>query len=40
MVEKITKRYANVKEVSEYTSIAVKTLYEWSSGEKFYKGEH
>ncbi len=27
----ITKRYANIKEVSEYTSIPVKTLYEWSS---------
>ncbi len=25
------KRYANIKEVSEYTSIPVKTLYEWSS---------
>ncbi len=27
----MTKRYANIKEVSEYTSIPVKTLYEWSS---------
>jgi excisionase family DNA binding protein len=25
------QRYANIKEVSEYTSIPVKTLYEWSS---------
>ena len=25
------KRYVNIKEVSEYTSIPVKTLYEWSS---------
>ncbi len=25
------KRYANIKEISEYTSIPVKTLYEWSS---------
>ena len=25
------KRYANVRTVSEYTSIPVKTLYEWSS---------
>ncbi len=24
------KRYANVKEVSEYTSLPVKTLYEWA----------
>ncbi len=27
----ITKRYVNINEVSEYTSIAVKTLYEWAS---------
>ena len=27
----MTKRYVNIKEVSEYTSIPVKTLYEWSS---------
>ncbi len=27
----MTKRYANIKEVSEYTSIPVKTLYEWAS---------
>ena len=26
----ITKRYANIKEVSEYTSLPVKTLYEWA----------
>ncbi len=26
----MTKRYANIKEVSEYTSIPVKTLYEWA----------
>jgi len=25
------KRYANIKEVSEYTSLSVKTLYEWAS---------
>ena len=25
------KRYANIKEVSEYTSLPVKTLYEWAS---------
>ena len=24
------KRYANIKEVSEYTSLPVKTLYEWA----------
>ena len=27
----MNKRYANIKEVSEYTSIPVKTLYEWAS---------
>ena len=27
----MTKRYVNIKEISEYTSIPVKTLYEWSS---------
>ncbi len=27
----MTKRYANIKEVSEYTSLSVKTLYEWAS---------
>ncbi len=27
----ITKRYANIKEVSEYTSLPVKTLYEWAA---------
>ncbi len=27
----IKKRYVNIKEVSEYTSIPVKTLYEWAS---------
>ncbi len=27
----ITKRYVDINEVSEYTSIAVKTLYEWAS---------
>ncbi len=26
----ITKRYANIKEVSTYTSLPVKTLYEWA----------
>jgi excisionase family DNA binding protein len=25
------KRYANIKEVSDYTSLPMKTLYEWSS---------
>ncbi len=28
---KMEKRYANIKEVSEYTSLPVKTLYEWAS---------
>ncbi len=27
----ITKRYANIKEVSEYTSLPKATLYEWAS---------
>ncbi len=26
----VTKRYANIKEVSEYTSLPIKTLYEWA----------
>lgn len=25
------KRYVNIKEVSEYTSLPVKTLYDWTS---------
>ncbi len=25
------KRYANIREVSEYTSLPIKTLYEWAS---------
>lgn len=25
------KRYANIKETSEYTSLPIKTLYEWAS---------
>ncbi len=25
------QRYANIKEVSEYTSLPVKTLYEWAA---------
>jgi len=27
----VTKRYVSIKEASEYTSIPVKTLYEWAS---------
>ncbi len=27
----MTKRYANIKEVSAYTSLPVKTLYEWAA---------
>ena len=27
----MNKRYANIKEVSGYTSLPVKTLYEWAS---------
>jgi excisionase family DNA binding protein len=30
----MTKRYANIKEVSTYTSLPVKTLYEWASTAK------
>jgi excisionase family DNA binding protein len=25
------RRYVNIKEVSEYTSLSVKTLYDWAS---------
>ena len=25
------KRYVNIKEVSEYTSLPIKTLYDWAS---------
>ncbi|MEK7359455.1 MAG: helix-turn-helix domain-containing protein [Planctomycetota bacterium] len=28
--EKILKRYVSIKEVSAYTSLPVKTLYEWA----------
>ncbi len=28
------KRYANIKEVSEYTSLPIKTLYDWASQRK------
>ncbi len=27
----IVKRYVSIKEVSEYTSLSVNTLYEWSA---------
>ncbi len=27
----MTKRYANIRELSVYTSIPIKTLYEWAS---------
>tara|TARA_B100002003_G_scaffold147330_1_gene136420 strand:- start:260 stop:478 length:219 start_codon:yes stop_codon:yes gene_type:complete len=27
----MTKRYCSIKEVSEYTSLATTTLYEWAS---------
>ncbi len=30
MVRMTNKRYVNIKEVSEYTSLPVKTLYEWA----------
>ena len=30
-----TKRYVGIKEVSEYTSLPVKTIYDWSNQGKF-----
>lgn len=27
----IAKKYANIKEVSEYTGIPIKTLYDWAA---------
>jgi len=30
-IDRYIKRYANIKEVSEYTSLPDKTLYEWAS---------
>ena len=27
----MNKRYVNIKEVSEYTSLPIKTLYDWAS---------
>ncbi len=30
MKQEIKKRYVNIKDVSEYTSLPVKTLYEWA----------
>ncbi len=30
MKQEMTKRYVNIKDVSEYTSLPVKTLYEWA----------
>jgi excisionase family DNA binding protein len=30
-IDRYIKRYANIKEISQYTSIPIKTLYEWSS---------
>lgn len=29
------RRYVNIREVSEYTSLPVKTLYDWASQRKF-----
>ncbi len=29
-IDRYIKRYANIKEVAEYTSLPVKTLYEWA----------
>ncbi len=30
-IDRYIKRYANIKEVAEYTSLPIKTLYEWAS---------
>ncbi len=30
-IDRYIKRYANIKQVAEYTSLPVKTLYEWAS---------
>lgn len=27
----MTKRYLNIKEISEYTSLPIKTLYDWAN---------
>ncbi len=35
MKQAITKRYVSIKEVSEYTSLPVKTIYDWSNQGKF-----
>ncbi len=29
-IDRYIKRYANIKQVAEYTSLPVKTLYEWA----------
>ncbi len=31
----MTKRYTNIKEVSAYTSLPIKTIYDWSNQGKF-----
>lgn len=31
----MSKRYVNIKEVSEYTSLPVRTIYDWSNQGKF-----
>jgi len=31
MDDKVRERYVDIKRVSRYTSLSVKTLYEWSS---------
>jgi len=31
----LSKRYVNIKEVSEYTSLPVRTIYDWSNQGKF-----
>ena len=33
--DKYIKRYVSIKEVSEYTSLLIKTIYSWSNQGKF-----
>jgi excisionase family DNA binding protein len=35
MEDNLTERYIDIKRVSRYTSLPVKTLYDWSSQGKF-----
>ncbi len=35
MDDKVIERYVDIKRVSKYTSLPVKTIYDWSSQGKF-----